>query len=80
MTTSTSAHGITEIIVEDGAADGIHWLDIYLNGKTYEGNTRLTVHGMSILDLVNACERALHKDNESDKAALIKASDEGYVI
>jgi hypothetical protein len=50
-----------EIIVREDTGDSdLKWLDITFDG----GGHRITVFDCEILDLVNACEKALHKDRD----------------
>jgi hypothetical protein len=61
MSTSTNVHGTIEVIVrEEIGESGTKWLDIVLTGADH----RVTIFGVEILDLVNACEKALHKDRD----------------
>ena len=75
MNTSTNVHGCLKIFVGEDEGDGTKWTTLKFRSRDHTSHT-VTVFDTTMLDFVNALEKAMHKD----KADLIKASDEGYVI
>ena len=70
MNTSTNVHNVTEIIVKEDHTDEVKWLTIKL--KSELGSHDVTIFDGVILDLVNACEKALHRDIEVIREKLDK--------
>ena len=63
MSASMNIHHAKSIAVADFYEDGIEWFNIVLTGK-YPDQHTITVFDMTVRDLYNACERALHEDVE----------------
>ena len=67
MSTSISIHGTKEIVMEEFRVDDTSWIE--LNFRSESGRHREVIFGVTLYQMVDACEKALHA-----------RKDEGYSI
>jgi len=73
MNTSTNVHNVDNIKVAQDSSENIKWLNISFDGKM--GTHKVTVFHKDLLDLFNACEKALHEEG-----VIVNADVVGYTL
>lgn len=61
MSITLNIHGTKKIIVSQDDSNGSKWITLDFNG---DDRNSVTVFDLTLLDLVNALEKALHKEDE----------------
>ena len=61
MSITMNIHGTKKIIVSQDGVDKSKWITLDFNG---EDRSSVTVFDLTLLDLVNALEKALHEEDE----------------
>ena len=62
MSMTLNIHGTKRVIASQDNNNGTKWITLDFNG---DDRNSVTVFDLTLLDLVNALEKALHKEDES---------------
>ena len=60
MLTSTNVHNVKEIVAKEDSGEMARWVTLEFKGEL--GQHEVTIFNTTILDFVNALEKALHEE------------------